>query len=428
MRGQSAAFAAAVPAPAASPRSWLLAILFASIFLQRFAIPLSQTGIGFNFCVTLAGLAVLGWRGALVVDPARAVAACGFVAAVWLSSLLNPLTTSAGSIALVLAIYLPFAVSLRTPGTAFEDCLAAFQTMILVCAVCGIAQFIAQFVVSPQYLFTFRGLLPDPILLGGISDMLPLAWGANLYRSNGFFFVEPSTCSQYMALAIVFELLFRGTTWRLPVYVVSLALTYSGTGIILLILMLPCVLVHRRAFGAIGVIGLLALVAVAFSDVLNMDTLVMRSGEFGQEGSSATARYIAPAWMVGDRLFTRLPDLLFGIGPGTFLAQAVTMAHETHDPVWAKVVFEYGLVGALAFVPLFVLAVFARAPSRWVSAALTIGYLTFGGMMLDPRLHALLLVFCVLPKRPAEAGPGLRSHLRPQLRPGAHPAGAGVRA
>jgi len=396
-------FAAAVPERTTGAQGWLIGILFASIFLQRFAVPVGQFGIGFNLCVTLAGLGVLAWRGALALDPARTVAACAFAAIAWLTSLLNPLTASPGSLGLVMAFYLPFALSLRRPGECFRHCIAAFQTMVLVCAGCGIAQFLAQFMVPAQYLFTFRGLLPDPILLGGISDMLPLAWGASLYRSNGFFFVEPSTCSQYMALAIVFELLFRGTTWRLPVYAVALAVTYSGTGLILLLLMLPWVLLHRRAFRAIGLLFLLLLVAVGFSDAWNMDTLLVRSGEFGEEGSSATARFVAPAWLLGETLFTRLPDLLFGFGPGSFLALASKAAHETHDPVWAKLLFEYGLVGTAMFVPLYVLAVFKGAPNRWVSTALTIGFLSFGGTMLDPRLHALLLVFCVLPKPPAGA-------------------------
>ena len=57
-------------ARAVSLRACFTAILFAAIFLQRFALPLGPNGVGFNLCVTLGALALLAWRGALVIDRA----------------------------------------------------------------------------------------------------------------------------------------------------------------------------------------------------------------------------------------------------------------------------------------------------------------------------------------------------------------------
>jgi uncharacterized membrane protein YgdD (TMEM256/DUF423 family) len=102
--------------------------------------------------------------------------------------------------------------------------------------------------------------------------------------------------------------------------------------------------------------------------------------------------------MIRDFLLDSPLDLLFGLGPGTIREHYGLVSYEAHDPPWAKLVFEYGLVGATAFWAFFIVAVYADAPSRWVSVTLTIGFLAFGGMLLDARLQVLILVFCVLPK------------------------------
>lgn len=45
--------------------------------------------------------------------------------------------------------------------------------------------------------------------------------------------------------------------------------------------------------------------------------------------------------------------------------------------------------------------VYGGAPSRWVST-----FFAFGGMLLDPRLQVLILLFYVLPKRASSARKG----------------------
>ena len=76
--------AAEEAATASAVRRCLLVVLFASIFLQRFALQPAD-GIALNFFVTLGALAALGVRGALIVDVMRAALLCGFAACVMLS-------------------------------------------------------------------------------------------------------------------------------------------------------------------------------------------------------------------------------------------------------------------------------------------------------------------------------------------------------
>ena len=401
-----------IVAPAADDaraiRFWLFAALFASIFLQRFGIPLGEFGIGFNLVVTLAALAAIGLRGGLDVDPLRATLVLLFLACAWFSVALNAGGASVPSVALTMLVYLPYALSLRRPDGVFEACIGAFQAMVLACAIAGIAQFALQFVLDPALLFTFHGLLPDAVLLKGWGNMQPLEWGGSIYKANGVVLNEPSTFSQYLALAIVIEVLFFGRLVRLATYGVALLLSYSGTGLMLLAMLLPWVLLHRRAYKALGGLAVLGLLAVVLGEWWNMQALVGRAAEFTQDGSSATARYVAGAWLVAGYVLSWPPDLLFGLGPGSFLDTAQRQSFEAHDAALWKLVFEFGLVGTLAFAVMFAVVLFDRVRSPWVAAALGIGFLAFGGMLLDTRLHVLVLLFCTLTKWPPQVARGRR--------------------
>jgi len=380
---------------------WLVFALFASIFLQRFGLPIGEVGIALNLLLTMVALAAIGVRGGFGVDPLRLLLLCAFIACVWFSAAANAGRSTAPSAALVVLVYAPYALTLRRPDGVFLACIRAFQAMVLVCAVAGIVQFLAQFAVDPALLFTFHGLLPDAMLLKGWGNMQPLQWGSTIYRSNGFFLNEPSTFSQYLALAIVIEVLFFSRVRHLLVYGVAILLSYSGTGLVLLAVMLPLVLVQRRAWKALLGLAVLGAVVVALGDLLHMDTLVARVGEFGSSGSSATARYQAGAWLVAWYLLPWPLDLLFGLGPGSFLDTARLQSFEAHDGTFWKVLFEYGVIGSLAFWLMFAVVLLDRVPSPWVAVALGIGFLAFGGMMLDTRLQVLILLFCSLTKTSA---------------------------
>jgi hypothetical protein len=259
-------------------------------------------------------------------------------------------------------------------------------------------QFLLQFVVQNRLLFTFEGLVPSSLLLRKMNTFQHLMYGSPLYKSNGFFMIEASTFSQYVGVAVIVELIFYRMNWRLVVYIVALMFSYSGTGLIVLALA-PLLLVSRRSYSTIVGLGLLGLVAVATSGAWHMDIFAQRAAELGSDDSSAYSRFIAPANLIARFQFPDPTNLLFGFGPGTIFAYGLLMPYETHDPAWARVLFEYGLVGCLLFWPMLITAVFGKAPSTWLCMALLIGFLTFGGEFLDPRLQTLLLVFCTLPKR-----------------------------
>jgi hypothetical protein len=389
----------------------LVVILAASVFLQRFGVPVGADGVSFNLLVNLVVVGILALRGCLYVDPVRTSLFLVFAAYALISASFNVDHGSIPSALLLAAMYLPFAFMLRPMEGLFEECLRAFRTIALICASCGIAQFFLQFVISSKLLYTFDGFFPAQILLKGFATYLPIAYGSPLTRSNGFFFLEPSVFSQFIAISIIIELLYFQVKWRLAVYGAALLFSYSGTGMIALILV-PAILISRRSVKVILALALLGVLVYATAGLLHLNVFEQRAGEFVDTNTSGYGRFIAPAVLLSRYLFTDPHGLLFGNGPGSLHGYIIQMPFDTHDPVWAKLLFEYGIVGAIPFMILFILAVYVNSPSGWMSVALTIGFFTFGGELLDPRLNSLLLVFCVLPKTVVAAPFKTRSAFR----------------
>ena len=382
----------------------LATALLASIFLQRFAFPVGpDAGIAINLIVTLVALLVIMLRSNLHVDPIRLVLFSVFMSSAAVSFLLNESASSRLSFAYLVVLYLPFTLILAEGERTFRSCLVVFQAAMLACAVIGIAQFWLQFVLPDRtILFTFEGLLPDWILLQGYDNIIPLMWGSMILKSNGFFFIEPSTFSQYLALAIVFELLFFQRLLRLGTYACALLFSYSGTGLLLLVILGPAILMYRRSYRVLGFLACLLMIAVLAGEYWHMEALTRRLDEFGSAGSSATARFVAGIRMVSEQVTTPTEALL-GFGSGTYRDQASPYDFEVHDPPYARLVFEYGILGLTGFFAFFVCTLFGRSPSKWVAAALLVGFMTFGGMLLDPRLNVLMLVFCALPAATPES-------------------------
>jgi hypothetical protein len=90
------------------------------------------------------------------------------------------------------------------------------------------------------------------------------------------------------------------------------------------------------------------------------------------------------------------------------------VGYEFHDPTWAKLIFEYGLLGFAAFVALFLVALHRAQPPLRARAMLFGGWLLMGGHLLSPEQNFLTLALVGL--LPA-AFPAPVPHRVPVLRP-----------
>lgn len=396
---QAAHGAIRAEAPAASSDKVLmgcvLAILIGVTFLQRFAVPLGgEEQVHFSMVVALAAIGVLVVTGRAVVDPMRLFLFAIAGAVVALSTILARDPISLPSIALMLVIYVTHILTVSTTVATRRRMFNMFQWIMVITAVAGICQFFLQFAIGPDLLFTFDWLVPEPLLLTGFNTLNELAYQVFIYKANGMVFLEPSTFSQFLALAILIEILFFGITLRIAVYLVAIFVSYSGTGMMLLAIFVPVILIARGQILAIASAIVALMVVVLFGEALNLNFITGRLGEFSSTESSAFARFISPLWMIDDYILTDLYSFLFGKGPGTILSYMRLTPYQSFDPTYGKIAFEYGFLGLISFTLFYLYALYARSRVPILSSALLMFYLLLSGAFLSP--YAVFLVYALV--------------------------------
>jgi len=368
----------------------LVLLLLSVTVLERFGLSAGAISISAAMLAIYPFLVVAGLAGGIVLSLERTLL-YGLCMIVALASLIaNEQDASFSSFALLAAMYLPFVFVLRPGALAADDAgwiYARFLDLCGVCAVAGVAQFALQFVVHARWLFDYSSYIPAPLRMNGIfNTVIPMgSWN----KSNGFFFREPSGFSFFMALGVLMESTGRRRVWRLACMGLALLLTYSGTGLLTLLIGMLFPL-GRKTVWRIALLGCVGGLAVwLLGDALNLRFTLERIGEFDSQRSSAYIRYIAPARLIAETMASDPWVPWVGHGPGTILhAQA---NYEFHDPTWAKLLFEYGVLGTIAMLALFFATLNRAIVPAQVRAALFFAWLLMGGHLLSPEQNYLTL-------------------------------------
>jgi len=375
----------------------LTAGIFAIVFFQRFAINLAGYPFQLILIMVLAVMVYLAWHGAARLDAVRLLGFLGVACVFALEGLLTGGGGNVTSFGLLLVMYFLATLVVSMPSSVYLALLRRFQMMMLIAAFMGIAQFLGQFALPGDYLFSFQHLVPSGLLLPRYNTVIPLQHGSDLFKSNGFVFIEPSTFSQFLAVAIVVELAVFHSARRIGVFAMAYLFTYSGTGLIVVAASLPLFL-HRIRGRYLVVGGGLALLVLALAGtVLNLDVFVERAGSFDNEHSSAFARFIGPWLLIRDVQMANPVALFFGYGAGSVETLVKTTHMEFHDPTWAKVILEYGLVGALVFFSFYLYCAFSFAHDRRISWGLFVMFMVTGGALLNPFMACPVLLLAVVP-------------------------------
>jgi hypothetical protein len=398
-----AAGGASAPRQAEGGRAvrWALVALLVSItVLQRLGVNFGSYSLNAGLLAMYGFLVVAAFRGALSVSLPTLIALTASFGVALMSAFVNAERSSMSSLSLLFAMYLPFAFLLAPgSGVSHDDAVDLFGDLAFLCGIAGVLQFYAQFVVHGDWLFDFTAYLPGWLRgPGGFNTVIPVG---NHFKSNGFFFREPSGFSFLMALALMMEALGRRRPWRVVVFGLALLLTYSGTGLFALLIgsLVP---LNRKTLARIAVLaGIGALAFWLLDDVLNLSFTLGRLDEFGSERSSGYIRYIAPGRLLADTAATEPATLWLGHGPGSISHKDA--GFEFHDPTWAKLIFEYGVVGAAAFVALFLMALRRSAAPLRVRAMLFAAWLVMGGHLLSPEQNFLTLALVGFYPRPEAA-------------------------
>lgn len=374
------------------------AVIFgATALLQRFALNVGGFPLQLPFLFTYAAVAWLLLRGAASLSPVRCFWFLIFVLAVLISQLVAKRTPQLTSLAYMLAIYAPFCVICPLSRDEYMRVLLIYQRLMVLLALAGIAQFALQFVWRGPQLFTFEGLVPDTLLLPDFNTVIESFAGLN--KSNGMVFLEPSVFSQFLAIAIVAEVCFWQNWRRLALFAAAVFLSFSGTGFVALFPVLLILLIARGHLLTLllGVAAVAAFVLVNPGNVLDVHLSRIETATSGSTETSAYLRFIGPFELVRHFSFVDARALLFGYGAGSIGSLSVVVG--SHDPTWAKLVIEYGLVGSGAFLVFFVVSALGRTHTVAIPAAAGIAFFALGGVLLNPYWVYLFAGLCVLPAR-----------------------------
>lgn len=381
-------------------------LLFICIFLQRLALPVGSSQVSFAFVAGYAVFGALLLLGRLVIHPLLLVLFLASMTAATLSFVVSATAASLTSYVYLLAIYLLYIVKLRFREGSLVPVLDAYQAMMALAACLGLAQFGAQFVIGPDLAFPLDNFLPEELILQGFNVMVPLAYGTPVLRSNGILFLEPSFFSQFLGLAIVIELQLRQRPFHLALYGAALLVSYSGTGIAIVALFVPWILLRRGSVALVAWLIVAGIIVLLAASALQLELLTSRVGEFSAPESSGFARFISPFLLVRDFLLDSPASLLFGLGAGSvedIMRRASQHAYLAHDPTWVKLLFEYGAITTVLLFTYVFLALLRDARDRMIALAIALTYLFLGGYLLNGMMHLMFVALAAWHNLPAPA-------------------------
>ncbi len=396
-----------VPSQAVTQRAgsvWLTRLIvftplvFATL-LAKFALPgLNLASIGLLFPMVIIAVAVGLATGKLQPVPMRLALFLLMFSVLALIQVWRGEPFSLPSLAMMAVLGFSYVPAARAGTVTQEDALRFFCNLSVLIALAGVVQFTLQFVVGKALAFPIETFVPDALRTSGYNAIAPLYYGATIYKATGFVMLEPSVFCQLCALGLTAELVYRNRGWRMAAYAAGIVVSYSGTGLLILAVTLPVLVVLYRRWDLL-LRGLLLLAVLAMLvEPLNLDITLNRASEFGSSGgSSAFIRFVGWIHLFADKLWTDPARALFGYGAGNFFSAAGN--YRAGEMAHAKILFEFGAVGGiLYFIFLFYCFLSSKAP-----LALRIGVLVayFMNGAYSPSVTGVATSLLLWPALPA---------------------------
>ncbi|QOZ32703.1 hypothetical protein [Bradyrhizobium sp. CCBAU 53421] len=359
--------------------------LLSAVFLQKIALPGTGGLYPLSLFIFPAMTAVAFIAGVFEVNTPAFVWYAIFVAMAALSTALSPSPhVSVLSLGFMVVAQFPLVLRSVSSEISYPRVMNFLSTVGCVSALIGVSQFAGQFVVGVDAAFFLDTRMPENFTVTGYNSLIPLYWSSPVFKSNGVFFLEPSFFCQFLAIALVAELLLGPRALRLLILTAGLVCSYSGTGLTMLALFLPAYFLRHGHSRLFFFAALVSIVLIMFGDELSLDAFTRRVSEFSDVQSSGWARFLSMFHVLQNVLFANDLTFFLGRGPGTVQEQFRLLSFNAFDPTWGKVIYEYGLLGALIYFRFFYVA-FCRGP-RGLRFAVGYTYLFLGGYLLNPSV------------------------------------------
>jgi hypothetical protein len=366
-------------------------LLILSILLQKFAPPGTGGAISAVIVPLMLITAFLALRGNLhICDSTFCLCMLFFASTAVSVSMSSSAQLSVHSWMLLLVMQAPLIFVLLPSKMYFEQLVSLTSTLGVLFALAGLGQLALQAAVGSDIAFWLDYNIPSSVALAGFNNLNTLFWSATIFKSNGIFFHEPSSFCQFLALSFLAELLLAGRLYRLIAIGAGMVASYSGTGLLTLAVFVPFYLMRgQRAKITIALIAFIVLVAAA-GEHLQLEAITSRTDELMLVGSSGHARFVTPLTILSEVLTNDLKTFLLGRGSGTIGEFFTTRPYNMFDPTYAKLLYEYGMIGFAAYAAFLYFAVLRHRGS--LSSPLAFTYLLLGGYLQDPAMVAPLVI------------------------------------
>lgn len=366
------------------------------VFGQRLVIPIKDGSIPFLVLFLYLIFLVLLLRRDIYIRRVRLIyyflAMYGILFSVIVSTFYK-LNYSLFSLAYLVVLCFPLVFVFRE-SKQYEKILATYQFLMAISAILAIFQFASQIMGLP-YRDIFN-MLPSQFVQKGYATTYLIRQGIPYYKSNGYFFLEPSYLSQFLAIAIIIEFVyFKRILWIL-LYFIALFTTFSGTGLIALSLgIIFYFFMNYRNKTVLKILLLSTLLGTIVLVFLWHDygwVFIERVREFGSPRSSSYSRFIAPVLTLKMIFLSQsLHIVWFGFGPGTVEAlMDNSLPYKTFGTPVLKLIYEYGIWGFLFFIGYIIKPFIANTRSYVLSLVLVSVYLFLSGSLLEARILYLV--------------------------------------
>ena len=370
-------------------------ILFAVIILQKVALPLGAGGGGripqlhASVPIFASVLAWLALKGRVRVDLVQ----LGLLGLFFLACLPTLLLAESGfslpSFLAAMILYGAFAFRITIEPPAYRRILLVFQRFMMLIAALALSGYVFQYLFGTP--MNLDALLPEQLIYREYMYLQPVVWGSSFMKPNGFFMLEASFLSQFLALAIIIELIWFQRIGLLLLFAVALLATVAGTGLLLLLVTLPFLVVRLKPRLLVPLLVAVPLLATAAIATGWTDVVYQRLGTFAQPGTSAHSRFVAPFLLPVDTVQAEGARSVFvGDGPGN--------VQENHNDQWnvfAKVVIEYGVLPFVVFLVFSLVTALRFGRSVVLAWGLLVVFYFLSGAFLQPPIVYLMFVLAM---------------------------------
>jgi hypothetical protein len=373
-------------------------LFFLAIITQRLSLIPGTNPVPIALMIYVAAALLLYARKGVVIRRGLLLSVLSMVCVLIATSIFTGRDFSPNSLMYLLVLYLPFSFvtsegAVRHPTSA--DGYRWFSTMMCVFAVVALYQYGSQAFLHIPYSDPLSSL-PKGFTMSNYEVSYPIQYGSEIYKSNAYVFLEPSFLSQFLALALLIEIMMFRRITAIVLQILALATTFSGTGLLFIAITLPFAIIanlHNRRVAMLAGLAAIAIVAAVASN----PAVLKRSGELNEQGSSASIRFSTPYERMGDLAFESASSILVGYGAGN--ADRIKVDDRIANfPAIPKAIIEYGVIGGIPLLLLIAVRIFMGVGSLPIAVGLFCMQFFLSGALLQPiSVFTLFYFFAMQP-------------------------------